>query len=257
MGSSAWSTITVSTGIAAAVRILYVRVHLLPKSPANARVASNRHSRPTPVLRWARPAAVRASCPSRPPAARSGWTTPRRTRYPTTPPLDRRMRACRSAPSLRARPGRSSWHRSTSAIPSPSSTSTPGDIDVILTDELLDELLAEGTDVVVGEEEVVAGEVIVAPQVAATISADVAVPVFALGMLAGAALATTPIWIASADKVRERLKECGGTLAPGGVEKCLENRKCRCNSEDLVDGPGVRKIMDGSLNKQESATTQC
>jgi hypothetical protein len=126
----------------------------------------------------------------------------------------------------------------------------PGDIDVILTDELLDELLAEGDDVVLGEEEIAAGEVIVAPEAGATLTAGVAVPVFGLGLLAGAALATTPIWIAYADKVRERLKECGGTLAPGGVERCLENRKCRCRGEELVDGPGVHRIMYGSLNAQ-------
>jgi hypothetical protein len=61
----------------------------------------------------------------------------------------------------------------------------------------------------------------------------------------------THIVIAHAKKVQERLGECGGTLAPGGLEKCVDKKKkkdCKsCPDGDLLDGNGVWNVFLDSL----------
>jgi hypothetical protein len=125
-----------------------------------------------------------------------------------------------------------------------------GDADRFLSEEALERLLEEGEDAVVGETEVVTGEAVVAAEAGEkALELAVAVPVAAVGVLVGVGVAVgIPVLIAHADEVRKRLAECGGTLAPGGVERCVENQKCSsCSDGELTDGPGVHQLVLDSL----------
>ena len=133
-------------------------------------------------------------------------------------------------------------------------------LNFVLKEEASDELvpaeaflapLARGTTAVVNGTKVAAGGVEVLPTALPIVSRIVvAVPAIGVGLLLGAGIALTPVVIVHAEKVMERLGECGGTLAPGGLEACLENKKKKCKScpdGDLLDGFGVWNVFLDSL----------
>jgi hypothetical protein len=131
--------------------------------------------------------------------------------------------------------------------------------DAFVPAEALEAPLAEGETVALGGMELAGEEVevlVTLPEVIGpVVPLGVAVPAIGVGVLLGAGVVAAPFVIAHAKKVQERLGECGGTLAPGGLEACLEKKKKKCKScpdGALLDGHGVWGLLDASLQENAS-----